>query len=66
MAYSICPDCDSEVFSDNYVYTGNHAAYDKGYENSGFKIIGYRFHCRNEIEVNNELCECDTSLEDDI
>lgn len=66
MANSTCPNCGYEVYSDNYLYVGNHAAYDKGYSNSGFKIVGYRFWCRNEIEdeETGELYECDTSWEE--
>jgi len=66
MASSDCPECGHNQFSENYLYVGNHAAYLKGYENSGFKIIGYRFVCRNEVEIDGELCECGHSWEDGI
>jgi hypothetical protein len=56
MAYSNCPDCGAETYSDNYLYVGNHAAYDKGYEDSGFKIVGYRFRCEELIEPDEEIC----------
>jgi hypothetical protein len=61
-----CPECGQNVYSDNYIYVGNHAAYNKGHSDSGLKIIGYRFYCRNEIEVDGELCECDTRFEVDL
>jgi len=65
MATSICPNCANEVYSHNYLYVGNHAAMEKGYENSGFKIVGYRFSCRNEVEnEDGEVCECDTQWEE--
>jgi hypothetical protein len=63
---SNCPECGNDVFSDNYLYIGNHAAYEKGYENSGFKIIGYRFYCENEIYIDGVLHECGMEWDEDI
>lgn len=49
-----CPKCGAEVWTNDYLYVGNHAANDKGYEDSGFKIVGWRFHCRAELETGDD------------
>jgi len=43
-----CPYCKQELSYHDWFYTGNHAAYEKGYEGSGFKKLGDIYKCGNE------------------
>jgi predicted nucleic-acid-binding Zn-ribbon protein len=52
--WSKCPKCGKDMFSENYIYTGNRYKYLKGDADSEFKIIGYRFFCRNKTADGSE------------
>ncbi|MFQ3543532.1 hypothetical protein Q7A53_05550 [Halobacillus rhizosphaerae] len=43
-----CPCCESELAYEDWYYTGNYSAYEKGYEDSGFKKLGDIYKCSNE------------------
>lgn len=43
-----CPYCDEELHCEDYYYTGNLSAYEKGYNNSGFQKLGDIYKCDNE------------------
>lgn len=42
-----CPYCNHKLTYNSYLYKGNHSAYEKGYENSGFKVVGHSWKCEN-------------------
>ncbi len=48
-----CPHCKAELKYDTYTYKGNLAAYEKGYEGSGFKKTGEIWYCPNKEGFEN-------------
>lgn len=48
-----CPYCESELIYDDFLYKGNHAAYEKGYLDSGFKKTGDIWYCKNRNGFEN-------------
>lgn len=43
-----CPCCGVELSHTDSYYTGNYSAYEKGYENSGYQVLGDIYKCLNE------------------
>jgi hypothetical protein len=42
-----CPYCGAELKYHDFYYSGNYAAYEKGYAGSGFKVKGHIYKCPN-------------------
>lgn len=43
-----CEICDKPMHYHDYNYIGNYAAYEKGYPDSGFKVVSDVYKCDNE------------------